>query len=390
MLATISQPAAANGHTGTTALPPRPPLFLVGAPPPSVIRAIAAAAGQARLPVSIGTSLREADDWLEKNHPLAIVIDIPSRGAEQACLHVRYKPALANVPILGVTEEVTDLAFEELFGWGADDLIQRRNLEAMARRLRTLAMAGEIPLSRKRGTALVADPDRRFRVLTARALRNAGYSVQFALEPEEALTSACSGSIDVVITTSTFEEADGGETIVSRARRKGARAPWIVATPPKDAARMRAITASVPDVSIHDSFGPPENVLFVANEMLRKGARESRSSQRLLYGTTVHFRTAGAETDEIGYSYNLSAGGLYVRTLAPPPQGADVWLELRPPRSDRRVRLEGRVAWTRGFGPNDSATVPPGFGVQITGGSMGDLERYARGYRTFGAEMLAT
>jgi hypothetical protein len=42
--------------------------------------------------------------------------------------------------------------------------------------------------------------------------------------------------------------------------------------------------------------------------------------------------------------------------------------------------------WTRGFGPNDAATVPPGFGLKLTGGSASDLERFVRGYRAFAAE----
>ena len=117
------------------------------------------------------------------------------------------------------------------------------------------------------------------------------------------------------------------------------------------------------------------------------GARELRASSRVLYGTTVLFRVAGGEDDEIGYTFNISAGGAYVRTLAPPPRSSDVWLELRPPRSHRRVRLEARVVWTRAFGPNDSATVPPGFGVQLTGGSTADLEWYVRKYRELAAEL---
>ena len=70
-------------------------------------------------------------------------------------------------------------------------------------------------------------------------------------------------------------------------------------------------------------------------------------------------------------------------------RGSEAWLEIAPPRSDRRVRLEGKVVWTRGFGPNDVATIPPGFGVQVTGGSVGDLERFTRGYHAFAAELSA-
>lgn len=82
----------------------------------------------------------------------------------------------------------------------------------------------------------------------------------------------------------------------------------------------------------------------------------------------------------------VGVGGLYVRTLAPPARGEELWLEFVPPRSDRSVHIEGAAVWTRAFGGGVAATVPCGFGVQISGGSERDLARYARSYRTFRAE----
>jgi hypothetical protein len=122
--------------------------------------------------------------------------------------------------------------------------------------------------------------------------------------------------------------------------------------------------------------------VFLANELERGGAGDKRASRRLLYGTTVSFRGAGRDADEHGFSYNLSLGGLYVRTLAPPEDDL-VWLEIRPPRSERRVRLEGRVVWRRKFGPSEGATVPPGFGVALTDATRRDLEAWEGGYRAF-------
>ena len=64
-----------------------------------------------------------------------------------------------------------------------------------------------------------------------------------------------------------------------------------------------------------------------------------------------------------------------------------MWLELCPPRAERRVRLVGKVAWRRGLGKGEFATVPPGFGVQIVDGAKMDLEVWLDRYRAF-AEML--
>ena len=129
-----------------------------------------------------------------------------------------------------------------------------------------------------------------------------------------------------------------------------------------------------------DSFEPPENALFMANELAASTATDNRSTARLLYGTAVSFRAAGQEgDDDVAFTYNVSVGGLFARTLAPLAPRERVWLELWAPRSSRRVRLAGTVAWRRPFGPNESATVPAGFGIRITDGLDGDLDLWRDG-----------
>jgi hypothetical protein len=138
----------------------------------------------------------------------------------------------------------------------------------------------------------------------------------------------------------------------------------------------------LPNAAVTDSFAPPENIVFLANELGRGKGNDQRASRRVLYGTMVSFRCAGRDEDDYGLSYNVSAGGLYVRSLAPPIEDR-VWLELRPPRTERLVRLEGRVCWRRGYGPSSMATVPPGFGIEIVDGSKADREAWVAGYRSF-------
>jgi len=377
-----------NLATGTALLNPGP-VLVTGTPTSSAVAGVMRAVEQARLGrVSVAGTTREVDLWLDEHRPATIIVDAVGEAAEQACLHLRDNPMLAHVPILGLVDRVSDLAFEELFGWGGDDLAVRGNDQMLARRLRQVALAGDIPLSKRRGITVVADPDQRRRVLTARVLRNAGYGVTFALDADEAIRRASTEPVELVVSASALEPTDG-HSLASRARNAGVVAPWVVACAPKETARIRGATVGQPRVAVYDAFGPPENLLFVANELMRGDVPDARASARLLYGTTVLFRAVGAEEDEIGYCYNLSGGGVYVRTLAPLARGTDAWLEMKPPRCNGRVRLEGKLVWTRGFGPNDAATVPPGFGIQISGGSTRDLERYARGYRAFAAEMLA-
>jgi DNA-binding response OmpR family regulator len=332
-------------------------------------------------------STRDADDWLDLRRPHVIVVDVTQPDAQDTCLRIRQNPRLANVAILALTDVISDLTFEDVFGWGADDLAVRDDEGALVRRLRALARVGEPRAAATHGTAIVADAERRSRILTARVLRNAGYAVSFALDGREAIEQSLRAGVELVVSASELE-TEGQPCLAVRAREAGATCSWVVAAPPKEVPRLRAAIGHARKVSVYDRFGASGNVLFVANETAHSAsADEGRATARVLYGASIRFRPSGAEDEEIGYTYNISGGGVYVRTLVPLPRGSDAWIELRPPRSERRVHLEGRVVWTRGFGPTDTATVPPGFGLQICGSSFRDLEHYARGYRTLAADV---
>ena len=335
--------------------------------------------------------------------PLAIVLRMDAHGAEHACAHVRSQARLAQVPIFGVTSESSDLAFTELFVWGGDDLVGIASPQAIVRRLRALLThapgmgpraaaagaaaappAGSVP---PKGQAVIAGPVARWRSVMGRALYNGGYGVRFAGTTDALAEEALSEGVRVVVVSDDLQP-DGAGAALADARGRGSQAAWVLVAPPKRMAEANAALASLGRASAMDGFAPPENVLFVVNELLAARGIDKRASPRLLYGTTVAFRVAGRNEDEIGFSYNVSAGGAYVRTLAPPEPGQDMWLDMWPPRSERRVRLAGRVAWRRPFGPVGGATVPPGFGIQLTDGLAGDLDRWRAGCNTFADSLL--
>jgi CheY-like chemotaxis protein/Tfp pilus assembly protein PilZ len=362
-------------------------LLVVGVSDPQVTESYRFSAKEAGVDVHPVTTAVEAEAWLESHDPLAIALDMTSDGAEASCLGVRGIARLANVPIVGLSPELNDLAFPEIYGWGGDDVIRMADAPALIPRLRGVASDASLHPPPPKGSAIVVDADRRRRVLYARVLRNAGYDVRFAVTAEEAIGASGSESLKLLIADADLEP-EGAIEFAKRVRAEGIDAPVVIAAEPKKMRSCRAAVGNLAKVAVTDGFAPPENLLFVANELARSGATDGRASARLLYGTVVAFRQAGRDADAFGCTYNISAGGLYVRTLAPLSSGDEVWLELLPPRTDRRVRLEGKVVWRRRFGPIESATVPPGFGVQITDGAKGDLTRYETGYRAFAADTI--
>lgn len=339
------------------------------------------------------STVEDAFGWIERHgkHPTALCVSMDRERAGHQAMELRENFALAGVPIIGLVAALGDLVFEEAFASGIDEVCAFEELR-LGRRLRQLADVQAASVLRQELTVLVADADRAARLLIGRVFRDAGYTVAFALDAQDAVLQSLEPKVIAVIVSSSLA-LDGEELLPVRAVKEGCHAPWIINTPPKDMPAFMRLSVGAAmrgvNVTVHDAFAAPAALLFVTNERLNKPERDGRRSERLLYGATLRFRQAGRENDDVGYLYNLSEGGMYVRTLAPPPRWEEVWIEFQPPRSDRLVHLDATCVWVRKYGPSGTASVPPGFGVQVTGGSKADLGRYERSYRAFQEERQA-
>ena len=363
-------------------------LLLLGNPSHLNMADIAGAARRMGIHVEAVSDRAGALEWLDHNQPAAIVAETEASEVASAVFAIRARPKLSNVPIVGAVKNVSDLAFLELFEWGGDDLVELGDTAALSRRLQMLPKQDGTAGARPKGTVLVADADVRRRVLSTRCLRNAGFEVKVASNTDE-LAQAWSDPAVVAVMADAEVPETGAEAALKAARSGGNAVPWVISAAPRKMGALALAAQGVEGVMLHDAFAPVENALFCINESLFGFHAEQRASPRLLYGTVVNFRVAGRDSDEFGYVYNVSADGLYIRTMAPLDVGEDAWLELKPPRTERRVRLEGKVAWRRMFGPLQGATVPPGFGVRITGGSTTDTQRYREGYEAFRKDLEA-
>jgi len=338
-------------------------------------------AADAALELRIESEPGDASAFLASSEPMAaFLLRVDAATAESFTIERRAEPHHAFVPVFSWSDTVSDLGFAEAFASGADDLVDASRDMALRIRLRQIPKQMHSLPEATRGRVLVADPDRVRRVVIGRVLRNAGYSVTFASTEEDAKAAFLDSPLSLVVCTCCLMK-ELRATIV--ASQEGGDGPmWIVSSPPRNLRECRDRLEGLARVTTTDAFAPAENILFVSNEMSRPCDVDKRATPRLLYGTTVAFRGRGREQDDFGYTYNISEGGLYVRTLAPPDDEL-VWLELCPPRADRRVRLVGKVAWRRGLGSSQYATVPAGFGVELVDGARMDREAWTEGYRAF-------
>ncbi len=336
--------------------------------------ALSVVAEQAAFTLHTADSAEEAGRWLESHDAMAMLLD--TEASESLAVQTRSSARHARLPMIALAREMGDLCFSNAFSWGADDVLPLCVTRPLLTRLRSLPReVATLPAS-GRGTALVAESDKARRTVVGRVLRNAGYSVMFAVTKDDAARFAVQE--DIALAVLNAELADDYSATIEAARNVGSKANFIVCANPRDLKAIRAELDGALGVGVIDAFAPPENVLFASNE-LKGGSVNNRRSPRILYGTTVAFRGAGREKDDFGFCYNVSEGGLYVRTLAA-PEDDEVWVEMCPPRSERRVRLVGKVAWRRRFNHNEFATVPPGFGLSIVDGAKGDLQAWNDAY----------
>ncbi len=315
--------------------------------------------------------------YLEKNRPYAVLVDLSTKVASDIFRSLRKSPNWAETPLIALTNPHSDSVFAEAIRSGADDVVRSTDVESLAVRLRAAKLAAT-RTPEVRGNALVAGADAEFRVMAGRVLAGAGYEVEFALDATDVWNVAAYGNVSLIVTT---EDLPAGNSIAileaSRAAKR--EIPFVLAVSARHRARTWVRTRKLNKVALCDVAGTPDELLFAANELLFAPQKSRRTSPRASYGTRAWIRPVGGNEDIVAFTYNISRGGMFVRTLYPFASAEAVWIDVKPPYGDRRVRLSAVGTWHRPFGPLGPALSPPGTGFQITGGLPGEQKLWEEG-----------
>jgi len=308
---------------------------------------------------------------LERDGALAVLVDMATLGAEQFCKRARGTERLRSVPVIGMSRHPNELGFARVFAWGADDLVPLGARMPLERRLQVLRDTPPADATGF-GQAVVAEATTQRRALVGRVLSHAGYDVKFAVDRGAVELYASQAETRLVVISAALGDP---RRLIENAARAGALPTWIVTVEARSTQRLAAQLTGLDRVAVTSTAGAPEDVLFLANELVfSKGPR--RREWRALYATPVAFRPKGGDADEYGFSYDASPSGLYVRSLLPSAT-EDVEVELRLPNRDERVRLQGKVARRFAFGSGAIASAPPGFSVKLSG-PEGELARWTK------------
>lgn len=284
-----------------------------------------------------------------------------------------------TIPLVGLVPYPSSDSYQLANRQGADDCIPEYDAGGMTRRLANLfeGAAPRLPATNS-GSAIVAISDEKQRKHIGRRLRSAGYHVQFiSRDTGQQISLDAPGRPAVIVTTPSLppeiEIAAQGER-----------------SPDSD---FRPIPRVNVPLSTGDLISPrelselevSERLMFLVDEATRPVMNDARASRRIQHSAIATFRAKRTFDHTYALTDNISRQGLYLRTLDPPPVGADVRINLRDKYGDI-LQIRGFVAWR--FAPSQvGGRTCPGFGIRLAEEACppDDLEKY----RSLYADVLA-
>lgn len=319
--------------------------------------------------------------------PRCVVLDMESPRALQFVAWMRGSYRYCMVPIIGLVTEISSVSFKQAFAAGVDEVVPRQDLKAIIRRAQTVLRAKKMqtPMPQLMRRALIVTPSVLKRQMLGRVLRVAGFTLTFAETHADAAKQLRDAKPDLVVLHS--DDHVNGWSFVDEVRSLSQdNLPVILVAPPRGQRGARPARAAIIAVD-----APAEDLLFTVNELMLTEQKLGRASSRLLFGAVCSYQSPENGEEHFGFTYNVSGGGLYIRTMAPPAAKSHLWLSVTPPFAENPVLLFVEVMWTRSYGANIGGASPVGFGVRImeTHTHPTDLANYRDGYLQL-AESLNT
>lgn len=345
----------------------RPMIMLIDAQSPA---ALADHINAIDADVVIAPSVDEAVALASGRTPNAAVLHAATDSSVAAlCRAFSAHPSLGAVPFVAVGSTVVQA--QQAFAHGAADF-WREPLEASQLQVGIpVLLSRGLPRPLTSGepqTILVADDDLFFLRRVSDLLEAAGYRTLQARSGTEALSllerSQPRPSLCVM---DLFMPGVGGIELVQTLRDNPAWAniPVIVVSGVR---RDRAVVDELARLGVTDFIDKAmvaiDSVAAIAGEYLSPRAARRRSLKRVSTLALTAFRRVPEEPWLTGLVTNISAGGAFIRTLAPPREGTLVHLRLELGPAASRLVTRGRVAWTR---TRDQGSADPhGMGVEFT------------------------
>lgn len=313
----------------------------------------------------------------------AIVADVAGTNLEEVSALVRSSERTENLPLLVVVRDPVRDPLERPFRLGIDDYVVESAIHQL--RDRAAVLAQDDPWTGVRapaGRIVLADADRGRRQLVARIMRNSGFDLAFASDGAELADQLRRDPAPRLAIVASELPPESATALLPKLRgvRPGVEIPWLILAESARLQDVLDVARAYGPASVFDRGGPPENIIFLVNDLLQARAVEARRSARLLHGAPVTFWTDGNAEPFWAYAYNINRTGLYVRTLVPPPIGTVLHVRFRPPFGEGMVAADAQVMWRKEYGSKAGPLYPPGIGIQFVRVPVADAAAIAAGY----------
>lgn len=327
-------------------------------------------------PVALTSGDACLDELAKGALPLAVLVRLELGGmrGDECCRRIKENQAWRAVGVVILT--AGERPHEVMSCWraAADDfLLLPPSAERLGPKLSMLAAAAKADQAAPRPLAgksmLVAEPSRLYRNQIGANLEQAGMRVLYASEGEEALDVALENAdaLDACLLDTVLPGVDGA-TIAGRLResRFGAKPIMLMsgaeAINPQAQEAARRLTGS----GVLDKRTLPfEHLLSRVHDTLHPHLAQLRSSERTPFFSVVDFSEDGVAWSS-GFTYDLSAGGLFIRTLTPAAAGAALRVRVRTAGERAAAESAGVVAWSNPYWPRSSFAAAVGMGVHLT------------------------
>lgn len=310
---------------------------------------------------------------LAQREPLALLVSLQLEGGSghECCQRIKENYAWRHLPIIVMTQ--TGQAHELMYCWraAASDFLPRPiTAEKLAPKLKVVSDAAR-PAADPSLTGrwvLLLETSRFYRNAIAGNLEHAGLHVVVADEPAAAIDLAEEHADKLDACLIGLPSISGALELCESLRKAAPRAAGkMLVLSPKAVVeedlqkKVRALTGCDP---LNKRELPFDLVLSkIFSHLKPANVLELRSSERMPYFSVVEF-SADGKSWGCGFSYDVSLGGIFIRTLTPVPSGQQV--TLRMDFVGQTVISKGVVAWANPFQPRVTYTSPVGMGVRLT------------------------
>ena len=316
---------------------------------------------------------------IQSMEPQAIVIDGADPELGQHIVSFRERRELSQIPVIARVPSINAVSVENAFRSGCDDVCVDGNANQFRALAAVVAQREDWQTMRApAGLVVLAHKDRYLRMRIGQVLRKNGFGLHFAGSTDELVDVVETHKPRAIIAAADLPP----RSPITYVPGMEHQAPWIVLAPPEQMQILEAAVGDASNVKLLAHTSDPESLTFVLNDFLMPAQKSERRTPRILYGTPVMFKPRDGEDDDefLGFSYNVNIGGLFVRTLTPPPMQSVLTIRFTPPMGMGTVVLTAQVVWRKEIGAEGGAATPEGMGVQFTDAMPADLAGFEAGY----------